>query len=372
MMEDHYITEEQYEEALKEEPKLVYKQNPYPRVAQDFVEHVRRYVVQKYGWDALHKEGLQVYTTIDVDLTKAGIAAVDEGLRDLDKRQGYRGPVKTLTVQGVMDFLEEKTKSMEEPLKFGDISEGVVTEIDNENIYVRMGSSVHGTTKKEYVGQIKIDPRPEWWCRKPFIRPEKRTRNFAAGDLPFQVGDVISVRLVGPFVDSSDQPLKKYREIDPDRKNDQEDSDDTVISFQVEPEQEPLVQAALMLRENRSGCVRVLIGGRNSTGSEYNRATQSRRPAGSSFQPVIYAAALTKGFTGTDIISDLPVASPGPGTGQALSQNTDPGGFCKLGHVQRCICSFENCPHDHDSAADRTRPGQILCSEAGIYVSPSG
>ncbi len=63
-----HITEEQYEEAVNEEPKLVHKQNPHARVASDFVEHVRRYVVQKYGWDALNKEGLQVYTTVDLDL----------------------------------------------------------------------------------------------------------------------------------------------------------------------------------------------------------------------------------------------------------------------------------------------------------------
>ena len=88
-------------------------------------------------------------------MTKAANQAIDAGLRELDKRQGYRGPIKTLTVKGVMDFLKEQTDAMEEPLKFGQIVEGVVTHIDSENIYVRLGNYIKGSVKKEYVGKSK-------------------------------------------------------------------------------------------------------------------------------------------------------------------------------------------------------------------------
>ena len=107
---------------------------------------------KKYGADALYKEGLQVYTTVDLAMTKAAQEAMDTGLRELDKRQGYRGPIKTLNVKGVMEFLEEKTQPMEEPLRFGQIAEGVVTHIDNENVYVRMGSYVRGEDEERICG----------------------------------------------------------------------------------------------------------------------------------------------------------------------------------------------------------------------------
>ena len=90
---------------------------------------------------------------------------------------------------------------------------------------------------------------------------------------------------------------KKFGKTDPELKNYKEYSEDMVNQFPLEAEQQPLLQSALMLRENRTGYVRVVVGGSGATESKYNRATQARRQAGSSFKPVIYAAALNKGFT---------------------------------------------------------------------------
>ncbi len=63
---------------------------------------------------------------------------------------------------------------------------------------MRLGSYIQGDQKKEYLGQIKIDPNPKWWVRQPFIRPEMRTRNFCPGRSPFPVGDLILVRILDP------------------------------------------------------------------------------------------------------------------------------------------------------------------------------
>ncbi len=310
MQEDGYINQAEYDLANAEEPKLVTRPNPHSKVAVDFVEQVRRYVERKYGTDALYKEGLKVYTTVDLEMTRAAHRAIDAGLRELDKRQGYRGPIKTLTVKEVMEFLKERNDGMEEPLKFGQIVEGVITQIDSENIYVRMGSYIRGNVKKEYVGQIKIDPNPKWWVRIPNTKPEWRTRNFAPGDLPFQVGDLIQVRIVDPNLKRRELYARKFAKTDPELKNYKEYSEEMIGQFPLEAEQQPLLQSALMLRENRTGYVRVLVGGSGAAESKYNRATQARRQAGSSFKPVIYAAALNKGFTCSDIIIDSPLNIP--------------------------------------------------------------
>jgi penicillin-binding protein 1A len=327
MLEDGFISEAQYEEAMREEPKLATKINPYKRIAPDFAEHVRRYVEQKYGADALYKEGLQIYTTVNLNTAAKAQQAVDMGLRELDKRQGYRGPLRTLNVKGVMEFLKEKTESRTEPLHFGDVTEGVVTQIDVENIYVRMGSYIDGDVKKEYVGRIKIDRSRDWWVRRPYIRGEMRTRNFAEGDLPFQVGDLILVRLIDPNFQRRDLYLKQYGKTDPEMKNYKKYTEDMLSYFPLEPEQEPVVEAALMLRENRTGHVKVLLGGRGFSEGNYNRATQARRQPGSSFKPVIYAAALNKGFTPADIIIDSPIALSIPGTAEVWRPKNYRGGF---------------------------------------------
>ena len=163
MLEDGFINEEQYERANQEEPQIHQGSNPNARIAADFVEHVRRYVERKYGSDALYKEGLQIHTTVDLNLTEMARESMDIGLRELDKRQGFRGPIKTLNVKGVLEFLEEKSRSMESPLKYGAITEGVITHLDRDNVYVRLGTYEKNGVKKEYLGQIKIDPDPKWW-----------------------------------------------------------------------------------------------------------------------------------------------------------------------------------------------------------------
>jgi penicillin-binding protein 1A len=327
MFEDRHITQAQYEEANQEEPVIATRPSPNVRIAADFTEHVRRYVERKYGADALYKEGLQVYTTVNLAMTRAAHDAVEMGLREVDKRHGYRGPIKTLTVKEMSEFLSEQTKSMDEPLKFGQVVEGVVTHIDNENVYVRMGSYVRNGNKKEYVGQIKIDSNPKWWVRIPCSRAEMRSRNFAAGELPFQAGDLIRVRIVDPNTKRRELYVQKYGKTDPELKNYKQYSEDMLTTFLLEPEQTPLVQSALMLRENRTGYVRAMVGGSLSGESKYNRATQARRQAGSSFKPVIYAAALNKGFTAADIILDSPLILNIPGTGEQWRPKNYRGGY---------------------------------------------
>jgi penicillin-binding protein 1A len=346
MLKDGYINESDYDLAMQEEPRITTKAYLPVAVfaAPDFVEHVKKYVEAKYGWDALHKEGLQVHTTVDLNVTKTAQDAMDAGLRELDKREGYRGPLRTLTVKEVMEFLEEKTRSMQQPLRFGDIADGVVTHIDNENIYVRMGSYVNGSAKKEYVGQIKIDPNPKWWVRQPFIRAEKRTRNFAQGDLPFQVGDLILVRIFDPNIRRRELYKQKFGKTDPEMTNYKEYTEDMLTYFPLEPEQEPVVQSALMMRENRSGYVRALLGGSGSAESKYNRATQSRRQAGSSFKPVIYAAALDKGFTPADIILDSPLRLTVAGTGEVWQPKNYRGGFAGPVTFRDCLVKSRNVP----------------------------
>lgn len=73
-----------------------------------------------------------------------------------------------------------------------------------------------------------------------------------------------------------------------------------------DPSQEaPRLQGAFMVRDVKSGAVRVMIGGREYDQSKFNRATQAKRQPGSSFKPYVWMAALQKGYTPATLVKDL-------------------------------------------------------------------
>ena len=72
------------------------------------------------------------------------------------------------------------------------------------------------------------------------------------------------------------------------------------------------LQGALVALDPHTGEVRALVGGRDFIQSNYNRAIQARRQAGSAFKPFVYAAALEAGYTPASVITDLdlPINTP--------------------------------------------------------------
>lgn len=73
----------------------------------------------------------------------------------------------------------------------------------------------------------------------------------------------------------------------------------------------PYLQGALVALDPRNGYIRALVGGRDWSQSNFNRATQALRQPGSAFKPFVYTAAMDNGFRPTDIIIDEPVSFPG-------------------------------------------------------------
>ncbi|MFO7588423.1 MAG: PBP1A family penicillin-binding protein [Gemmatimonadota bacterium] len=72
----------------------------------------------------------------------------------------------------------------------------------------------------------------------------------------------------------------------------------------------PYVQGVFIALDPRTGDVRALVGGRDFEDSEFNRAVQARRQAGSSFKPFVYAAAIASGIPASEVIFDTPVEFP--------------------------------------------------------------
>jgi penicillin-binding protein 1A len=104
MLEDGYITEADKKQALAR--ALRFRSiKPKDKIAPYFIENIRRYIQEKYGSDVLYKEGLEVYTTLNIPMQKAAREAVEQGLKEVEGREGYEAGL----VQGALFAMDPKS-----------------------------------------------------------------------------------------------------------------------------------------------------------------------------------------------------------------------------------------------------------------------
>jgi penicillin-binding protein 1A len=264
MVEEGFITREQADEALSVKLDIKPRRNIYVEQVPYYTEHVRRYVEGKYGVDALYSQGLQIHTAVSIEFQKIAEQEVNKGLIEIDKRQGYRGPLKSITASEIDAFLQEQAADVESsPLLPGRITQALVAQVNDQarTVAVRIGKDSGILTLADMA-----------WARKPnpdLAHYEAKIRQPGTALKP---GDVILVK------------------IKDSRKNLQD-------PWHVSLEQEPLVQGAMLCLETETGLVKAMVGGRDFNETQFNRAIQSRRQPGSSFKPIIYAAALDRKFS---------------------------------------------------------------------------
>jgi len=73
---------------------------------------------------------------------------------------------------------------------------------------------------------------------------------------------------------------------------------------------QPDLQAALVAIDPRTGNILALVGGRDFTQSQFNRASRSRRQPGSAFKPLLFAAALENGYSPVSMLQGLASIQP--------------------------------------------------------------
>jgi penicillin-binding protein 1A len=273
MVADGYITTNEAAEALAYQLDVKERQDWDIGSVPYFSEHIRRYLEEKYGEEVLFRQGLKVYTTVDVAFQKAAQKAIEKGLYELDKRQGYRGPLKKLAPEEIESFFKDLQESGEErQLEKGAVVKGVVIAVSREEktVSVRLNGAL---------GNLPLANME--WARKPDPEAAYGTVKVTDPTKVLKVGDVILVRLL-----AEDSKAKGW-----------------ILAL----EQEPEVQGALLCMENSTGYVKAMVGGLDFDKSQFNRAIQSRRQPGSAFKPFTYAAALDKGYTPATIIIDSPI-----------------------------------------------------------------
>src|SRR5262249_55744216 len=116
MVAEKRITVAQGEEAKTHPIQLAPKKRP-DELAPYFVEELRRYLEKKYGTSAVHEAGLKVYSTLNVQMQKASNLAVRQGVRDYDKRHGWRGAERNLIDEGATDLYSVELPDWKLPIR---------------------------------------------------------------------------------------------------------------------------------------------------------------------------------------------------------------------------------------------------------------
>lgn len=258
LLEEGYISKEEAEEVKKKPMKVLPLRRGKSEFAAYFLEEVRKYVERKYGADALYREGLKVYTTLNPHFQKLAEEALRKGLRSLDKTQGWRKDKRNLVDEGVEEFENIWLDSWLIPtLKEGGVVDAVVLSVDRNSAVVHI---------KDYSGMMKNDDIT-WTGTKNLKELIKR-------------GDIIQV---------------KVRNIDEEKK-------ELLVSL----DQEPLVDGAFLAVEPQTGQIKAMVGGYSFERSKWNRATQAKRQTGSAIKPILYTAALENNFSAASVIVDEP------------------------------------------------------------------
>ena len=287
MTAEGYITSAEADHARKTPIVLQTMKKVNNEQSAYFLEHLRIQLEQKYGEDQLYKGGLKIYTTMNANMQRSAYDSLRKGLKEVDKRQGFRGPTKYLTEAEVDPFCSKVEDTIDSAtLKSGETYQGVVVGFHPEKgeALIRVGERKGILSRKNMA----------WGGRLAMLNSYGKPAKAGRG---LTLGSVIEVSVVSPELNKE--------------------------GAQFALDQTPNVQAALVSIDPRSGGVKAMVGGYDFRKSQFNRAIQAKRNAGSAFKPIIYAAALDKGLTPATIIVDEAVEYPDGAGGVWKPQNYD-------------------------------------------------
>ncbi|MCC2525676.1 penicillin-binding protein 1A [Vibrio coralliilyticus] len=272
MLDEKYITEDEYQQARAEEIMSRYHGAEIELSAPYVAELARAWMVARYGEEA-YSSGMNVYTTVDSKLQSAANEAAINNLLAYDERHGYRGAEKVLWKAGQTAFDEEKIDdTLDRVPTYGSLLPAVVTQVTARQATVWVKNQ--GVKTLEWDG-IK-------WARKFLTDDRQGPAPKAAADV-LEEGEQIWVRQVEtPVEDGETQTAWHLSQV-------------------------PNANTAFIAMDPENGAVLSLVGGFNFVHNKFNRATQSVRQVGSSIKPFIYSAAIDKGLTLATLVNDAPI-----------------------------------------------------------------
>lgn len=263
--------------------------------------------------------GYEIHTTVDLPGNDLAQQALQRGLREIDKRRGWRGPLLALDKKTLPLLLQKlhgvDASSISIPENVSDdllraywidcstrmlvsVCPRSVDELKPNEIFRALVREKKGPVARIQVGQTvgTVDLSKATWANKFLGKNERGVGiNIQQFIMP---GHVIEVSLQkSPAAPSAE------------------------LVFELD--QTPDLEGAFVVANVLTGMVQAIVGGYDYRRSVFNRATQGMRQPGSSFKPFIYLSALDNlHYTPSTIVPDSPISMMG-GDGQLWS----PGNF---------------------------------------------
>lgn len=396
------ITKAQHDQALVE--KTIYRIREDELRAGYFTEWVRQKVVEAVGEKPFLVDGFKIRTTLDWELQKVAEEQVKRGIKEIDKRQGYKGPFAHISDEELSRFEKESRRNIyKKRSEFFSINE------NNEKSYEFVFDEKKYEQLKEQEKKIMAANADEFFT--PGLSDEEDFPNVLEANVQYEavvtklddVARVIFVSLGGapgiiPFDNfkwahkrSINENTSYYQEVTKPssilRVGD-------LIHVQMTKKSAPLaaylgkegiaalnksklanlahnqkyivclldqvaeVQGALFSMDVRTGEIISYVGGSDYKTSKFNRVIQAKRQPGSSFKPILFSAALEHGYNPATIIMDTPEAMPGFDSASSWKPKNYEGGFKGPVTVRTSLEESRNIPTI--KMADKVGVGTIL------------
>ncbi len=396
------ITQSQHDESLKE--RTIYHIHEDELKAGYFTEWVRQKVVETVGDKPFLVNGFIIKTSLDWGLQKIAEEQVKKGIKDIDKRQGYKGPFAHISNEEFSKFEEENRRNLykkrssffsineknEKDYEFAydeekykeikDIENKIRETIRDENITVGLNDKdtlidiLEMNTQYEAVitkiddelrlifislaGSPGVIPFDNFkWAHKRSIN--ENTSYYQEVTKPstiLRVGDLIHVQVIkksnelinhltkeGISAVSKSQKINLYK-------------NSKYIICQLDQVAE--VQGALFSMDVRTGEIISYVGGSDYKMSKFNRVIQAKRQPGSAFKPILFSSAIEHGYNPATIIMDTPEAMPGFDSASSWKPKNYEGGFKGPVTVRTTLEESRNIPTI--KMADKVGVGTIL------------
>ena len=358
MYETKKISEEEYQQALSENIRMRIRQ-PNEFKGGHYTDWIRQEVSKVVGAEEFLNNGFTVQTTLDWSLQQKAERIVLEKVKDLDKRQGFKGAIKHLEEEKIVEFIKDQRKKLlrSESTFFTFATEGknnyefheeeedadkvlesfelekskipekyrslvdIGNHFDTKKSFLEVNKSLQGVVidvddlKRIIIVQVAgtrvIIPEDGFaWAHERSI--SENPTYFAKVKNPSKIvkmGDIILVNIKDKsgILSSLIHSDFKKKHTDPKLH--------ALLAKQKfhvgELDQDPEAEGALIAIHPVSGEVISMVGGISFQKSQFNRVIQSTRQPGSAFKPFIYAASLENGYNASSILMDTPQALAG-------------------------------------------------------------
>jgi penicillin-binding protein 1A len=271
MVEQGFLTQEQHDNWVAQ--PLVYATSHWQErdsATAFFVEEVRRFLMERFGGDEVLTGGLTVHTTLDVRQQIDAWRAVRKGLREHDRRMGYRGPLRNVAESDWPAAEAEIAKAnaaLAEPAE-DRIYQALVIAVEDQKATLALGP--------ENADRATLTLAEVNWAGNPDPNRDGISPRISKVTAALHKGDVVQL-----------------------------DKNDNGKGWMLY--QKPLAEGALIAVDLEKSELKAVVGGYSFASSEFDRALQSKRQPGSAFKPIVYAAAVAKGYTGATIVHDTAV-----------------------------------------------------------------